>query len=96
MRIPIFSGKGFFFLALCLGKTFASKTGKGGVLNQSPQIWGVFQMSVFQTIYAYAFPESSIASREKGIRPLLHYKSVVGPFNGSDKIFPEPEEKKRK
>ena len=37
-------------------------------------------------IYTYMFSEPSIASREKGIGPLLHCISVVGPLKSSVKI----------
>ena len=37
-----FLGERGYILAVCLGKIFARKTWKGGVLNQSSKIWGFF------------------------------------------------------
>ena len=101
MRIPIFLGKGVFF-CFCLGKISPS-------LNQSPEIWGVFQKlpeKLRKRGYNYLYVHvtrafNSLPRKEDKALMTLHNICGRAPRVYSDKIcthiyFPSPKENKRK
>ena len=85
-------GKGGVFWPFVSGIFFPRKPGKGGDFRPISRVMGCFSLSFLRNvekggmIHTYMFPEPSIAPREKGIGPLLHCNSVVGPLEGSGKI----------
>ena len=74
-----------YFWPFVSGRFSQEKPENGVFLTNLPRYWGIFQKlpekirkNGYYMIYTYLFPELSIASRKKGVGPLLYCISVLG------------------